>query len=178
MSNTYVPYNLVDLIGQTFGRLTVLHQAPSGRHGKAQWHCRCQCGNNTIASGSNLRRGLIQSCGCLRSERTRDMSAIHGHVGTPEYHAWRGIQRRCTVPTAHCYATHGGRGIRCLWTDYEQFVADVGERPSPRHRLFRLDRDGHFEPGNCAWMLPKDYFRDYGCVMPRPPRARQSQRRA
>jgi hypothetical protein len=153
---------LRDHTGQTFGRLTVVGRAPSSASGHARWHCRCRCGNTTTVFGHNLRRGLIQSCGCLQQERARDTSARHGYVGTAEYSCWRGIQRRCTNPKTRCYETHGGRGIQCLWSDYEQFVADMGERPSPRHRLFRLDRDGHFEPDNCVWMIPAEYAKQYG----------------
>lgn len=35
------------------------------------WLCRCNCGNETIVSSNNLRRGLTKSCGCLRKERVR-----------------------------------------------------------------------------------------------------------
>lgn len=155
-------YNFIDITGKTFGRLSVIEQAPSTPRKECRWICLCKCGNTTTVDSYYLRRLIVQSCGCLRHERIRDFAAIHGYTGTPEYHAWRGIQRRCNDPKARCYDTHGGRGIKCLWADYEQFVADVSERPSPRHRLFRLDRDGHFEPSNCAWMIPKEYSRLYG----------------
>lgn len=167
--------SFIDITGRRFGRLTVIERAPSRARGQGRWSCLCQCGNTTIVDSYYLRHMIVRSCGCLRHEQIRDLSAIHGHTGTPEYNAWRGILRRCNDQKARSYDTHGGRGIKCLWTDYDQFVADVGERPSPQHRLFRLDRDGHFESGNCAWILPKDYFKEFGYVAPSRSRAPRNQ---
>ena len=61
---------LVDLTGQTFGKLTVLDRAddyvsPSGRK-FAQWQCKCECGKEIIVIGLNLKNGKTKSCGCLR----------------------------------------------------------------------------------------------------------------
>lgn len=57
-----------DMIGQKFGRLTVAsfsHLDPAGR---AHWNCDCDCGNKKVISGTMLRSGTIQSCGCYRRE--------------------------------------------------------------------------------------------------------------
>ena len=171
---------LIDLTGKDFGRLTVIERAANSPNGHTRWLCQCQCGKRKVVLGSNLRRGLIQSCRCLHHERTRDTSAVHGYWGTAEFNIWRGILRRCNKPKAKCYDTHGGRGIRCLWDSCQAFLDDMGERPSPQHRLFRVDRDGHFEPSNCVWMIPKEYFRQYGYT-PKAPlstKARRNQRRS
>lgn len=57
----------IDLTGQRFGRLIVIERAPNARK-ETRWTCRCDCGRTTIAFAQNLRRGLTQSCNCLRSE--------------------------------------------------------------------------------------------------------------
>lgn len=59
---------IVDMTNQVFNRLTVLERAPSTTQGVAQWKCLCSCGNIIITTGSNLRRGHTQSCGCLQKE--------------------------------------------------------------------------------------------------------------
>lgn len=64
--------NLKDLTGQKFGRLTVIERGerPIGTKTKgAFWVCRCECGNIKTIRGSDLTRGLTQSCGCLQKER-------------------------------------------------------------------------------------------------------------
>ena len=62
-----------DLTRLQFGKLTVIQQAedyiqPNGQH-KAQWMCRCECGNDAIIIGYNLTSGLTKSCGCLHNEQ-------------------------------------------------------------------------------------------------------------
>lgn len=63
---------LIDLTGQQFGRLTVIERVedkvnPNGSH-RVMWHCKCDCGNETIKSATNLRSGISKSCGCLQKE--------------------------------------------------------------------------------------------------------------
>lgn len=66
-----------DLTGQRFGRLTVLREGNrilDGGYGvahKARWICRCDCGNETVVIGENLRQGCTRSCACLAAEKRR-----------------------------------------------------------------------------------------------------------
>ncbi len=83
---------------------------------------------------------------------------LHGLSRTPEYRAWQTMRLRCTVPTNPAYARYGGRGIRVCerWLhSVEAFLEDMGPKPSPAHELDRRDNDGHYEPGNCRWVLRK-----------------------
>ena len=52
------------LIGQKFGMLTVIGQAPSTEKGHRRWICKCDCGTEKVVLGSNLKRGTTVSCGC------------------------------------------------------------------------------------------------------------------
>lgn len=52
-------------IGKRFGKLLVIGQENTKNH-KSQWKCKCDCGNEIIVSGDNLRQGKTQSCGCLK----------------------------------------------------------------------------------------------------------------
>ena len=55
------------LIGQRFGRLTVVEQVESkGRY--TRWLCQCECGNQKLVLGNNLINNSTKSCGCLRIE--------------------------------------------------------------------------------------------------------------
>ena len=84
--------------------------------------------------------------------------SIHGLSSTPEYRAWQTMRLRCLEPTNRAYPNYGGRGIRVCdrWLNsVEVFVADMGPKPSPAHELDRRDNNGHYEPGNCRWVLRK-----------------------
>ena len=65
--------HLIDLIGQTFGRLTVIKRVEN-RFGRVAWLCECTCGADVIATAKHLRNRNTQSCGCLQKERA---SAAH-----------------------------------------------------------------------------------------------------
>lgn len=58
----------IDLIGQRFGRLTVIEETESNKSGGAQWKCKCDCGNSVIVPSGHLRSGHTKSCGCYRRE--------------------------------------------------------------------------------------------------------------
>lgn len=67
---------LIDLTGQTFGKLTVIVKASKQGDKRVMWECVCECGNKTIVSGNSLSSGKTQSCGCLQKERTSEASFI------------------------------------------------------------------------------------------------------
>ena len=58
----------INLIGQVFGRLTVIERAENAKDGHAQWLCQCECGKTTIVSSNVLKKGNTKSCGCLNRE--------------------------------------------------------------------------------------------------------------
>src|SRR5271156_5435316 len=72
------------MIGEKFGRLLVISQAPS-KHGRSQWNCQCDCGNLCIASGKFMRQGKKRSCNCLRRELSQDRvkALIQGNILPP-----------------------------------------------------------------------------------------------
>lgn len=63
-------------IGKKFGRLTVVDKGHTDKNGHIYWICKCECGNKKEISGSNLKEGKIQSCGCLHSEITSALNLI------------------------------------------------------------------------------------------------------
>jgi len=78
----------------------------------------------------------------------------HGGRHTPEYAAWTRMKRRCYNPKQDHYDRYGGRGIAVCarWLNsFENFLADMGPRPSPKHSIERKDNDRDYEPANCVW---------------------------
>lgn len=78
----------------------------------------------------------------------------HGMSGTPTYNSWMGMRQRCHNPNAWNYPHYGGRGIRVCtrWLEsFENFLADMGEKPSRQHSIGRINNDGDYTPDNCQW---------------------------
>lgn len=146
-----------DLTGTKHGRLTVLGYL--GRPGHvSRWLCKCDCGTEIETSGPTLGKTTF-SCGCFRADRMSRLTYKHGGrcrdgSQAPEWKVWEGFRSRCSDPDNPSYEWYGGRGIRVCaeWqSDYAAFFAHVGPRPSKKHSLDRIDRDGHYEPGNVRW---------------------------
>lgn len=153
-------------IGERFGRLLVLAENPEKIRGAVVWDCLCSCGKEASVSGIELRRGRVQSCGCLRLERLREVSVksqtCEGH---PLYSTYRGMLKRCYYPKADNYGYYGGRGIEVCgrWREsFWNFLEDMGERPEG-HTLDRIEVDGDYCPDNCRWATYKDQVANRRC---------------
>ncbi len=60
-----------ELLGLTFGRLTVTSLAPQKKHGSLMWECLCSCGKKKTIRSSHLTTGTTKSCGCYGADQRR-----------------------------------------------------------------------------------------------------------
>lgn len=141
------------MIGEVFGRWTVLAPSTERRNGKRMYSCRCACGTEALVVAGNLRSGISKSCGCYKLARIHETKFRHGRNSRDKtYQAWTSMHNRCRNPKCQRYARYGGRGITVCerWASFENFLADMGECP-PGLQIERNDNDGNYEPSNCRW---------------------------
>lgn len=151
----------VDNTGKRFGRLVAIRR--NGHCGSnVTWECRCDCGNLKTVSNCNLKNGNVSSCGCLFAEKVLVMNKTHGHAGrfkskrSSTYVSWYAMLDRLRCKTYHGHFRYRGIKVCKRWSLFENFLADMGERP-PGKTLDRWPNpNGNYEPGNCRWATPKE----------------------
>lgn len=149
-------FNFVNLTNKKFNYLTVLKYSGLSSDNRHQWLCKCVCGNTAIVRGKCLTSGITKSCGCLRKT---NHALIHGMRKTSEYRIWGHIKTRCYNLNFIGYKNYGGRGIIMCdrWlSSFDNFFEDMGERPSLKHSIDRIDNELGYFKENCRWTTAKE----------------------
>lgn len=138
------------------------HQvSPSGQKHRMVM-AECDCGTIKAVRVQHLNSGMSTSCGCSKPGKIRAAKFKHGHKpksgGSALWRTWVNIHTRCYNTNVPEWARWGGRGIQvCVrWhrgtpNAFQNFVSDMGERPSSKHSIDRINNDWSYMPSNCRW---------------------------
>ena len=139
------------MIGVKYNKLTAIKELGTNKSRHKMYLFKCECGNDKVATAINVRANRVKSCGCL--------SKKHGKIGTNIYSVWAGMKSRCYYEKNENYINYGARGIKVCerWKNsFENFYKDMGDKPSAKHQLDRIDNDGDYDPSNCRWVTPSE----------------------
>lgn len=155
---------LKDLIGQKFGRWTVIARSENNKENRAMWLCRCECGNEKIVVGKDLREGKSLSCGCLKSEILKKIKTKHGKSNFKLLYVYYTMKGRCYNKNDIHYKYYGERGIIICkeWLDdFKNFYTwAINNGYQEGLSIDRIDNNKGYFPENCRWVTQKEQCRN------------------
>ena len=160
------PKTSCNLIGDRFGRLTVISKNGKTKWGNITWKCVCDCGKTVIIPGGRLKSGHTKSCGCLAYDMHVKQLETHGYTtgGRPRtLTIWCGMKARCLNPKSISYRNYGARGISICreWLSFKAFHEwAIANGYSDGLQLDRIDNDGDYCPSNCRWVTRTENARN------------------
>lgn len=154
----------MDYSGKRVGMCVVIGMVPRNPTQKSRmWSLRCDCGAVCEKPEAVLKQDRPTTrCDVCFARSVSEANRTHGATGTPLFRAWCNMKNRCYREDYAGASNYSGRGITVFAEWKDDFLAfatyirkHLGERPSAKYSLDRIDNDGHYEPGNVRWATAK-----------------------
>jgi len=139
---------------------------------------RCDCGKEKEIVLYSVSIGKVKSCGCANIKQITKLGKIngknkasysHGMFGTRFYRTYYGIKSRCENPNVgKSYKYYGGKGIRIMWSKFEDFKNDMYESYLEHCQIYgekettidRIDSSKDYYKDNCCWATYKEQAKE------------------
>jgi hypothetical protein len=138
------------MINYKYGKLLVLKKDINYFGKNSKYICRCNCGKEISCFGFPLKNNNTTSCGCYNKK----IITKHGMYNSPEYRAYTQMKQRCYNKIHKKYKNYGERGIKICneWLiSFDNFYQDMGNKPTKKHSIDRINVNGDYEKSNCRW---------------------------
>jgi len=145
------------LEGMRFNRTVIQsfsHTVRTTHEVRYYWNCLCDCGTEHVADARSMTRGMVQSCGCLATERL-ELRTKHGHAPrgrhSREFNSWHKMKCRVDDPKNEWAHRYSQRGITYCrgFNEFAHFLKVMGSRPL-NTSIDRINNDGNYTCGNCT----------------------------
>lgn len=150
-----------ELVGKTFGKLTVLakHNA-NAKNGNVLWVCHCNCKNFCLVKTNFLTKRGKTDCGCEHKKNISVSKVKHGYKYSKVYGVVDGVIRRCHDTNKDNYKHYGAKGIFVCgeWRSNREIFCEWLEENGYREglQIDRIDNDKGYSPENCR-LLPQSF---------------------
>lgn len=138
-----------NLSGVRVGTFIVMDRVQQAGKKNSLWICRCECGAFKKVRADVIVKNSAYCFDCApRHPKKRPMAR------SKIYQTWLGIHKRCKAkPGQNGYKHYAGKGIVVCerWRSFDNFLSDMGEPPTKKHSIDRIDGSKGYEPANCRW---------------------------
>jgi len=138
----------LNLIGQIFGKLTVIKEAPK-KNTSIRWYCECECGKTSISSTVNLRNGGSKSCGCISRMNTikrNKKNTKHNMTNSKFIYLWKQLQNFKDISPEWKIPKNINKNLK-------KWAIKNGWEKGNRYSLKKINQNKPIGPNNCKLIL-------------------------
>lgn len=142
---------VIDPIGKTFDKLTVISRVDSKDNKNIFYHCTCSCGGDRTLSRSDLfRKGIRQCAACANETRKQKQTTVNAKENRLTYNSYRSILLRCSEHIRYMNVPICEEWL-CEENGFHNFMRDMGPRPTKGHTIDRIKNSEGYYKENCRW---------------------------